>query len=93
MPTTLPVSDLQRDFKTIAAKCSETREPIYLTRNGKPSLVVMDAQAFDDEVFIGRELLNHEMRILDAVQTGHNEYIDGHATTLEEARHMRKVAR
>ena len=31
----------------IARECRETKAPIYLTKNGSASLVVMDAEAFD----------------------------------------------
>ena len=47
MPTVIPISDLQRNVSAIAEECHATGAPIYLTKNGKATLVVMDAAAFD----------------------------------------------
>lgn len=42
-----PVSDLQRKLSEIAKLAKETKEPIYLTKNGSKHLVLMDADAFE----------------------------------------------
>ena len=47
MPVVKPISDLQRNFGSIADSCHQTKEPVYLTKNGSASLVVMDAEAYD----------------------------------------------
>ena len=52
MPTVMPVSELQRNFKKVVDECERSSDPIYLTRNGSASLVVMDAAAFDREMAI-----------------------------------------
>ena len=52
MPTVRPVSELQRNFKKVVDECERSSDPIYLTRNGSASLVVMDAAAFDREMAI-----------------------------------------
>lgn len=36
-----PVSDLQRKLGEITKLAKETKEPVYLTRNGKKHLVLM----------------------------------------------------
>lgn len=48
MPNVRTASELQRNINAIYDLCESTKEPVYITRNGKESLVVMDAQAFDD---------------------------------------------
>ena len=40
-------TDIRRDYNSIEALAKETGKPIYLTKNGRASLVVMDAAAFD----------------------------------------------
>jgi len=47
MPVVKPISDLQRNLGSIARTCRDSREPVYLTKNGSASLVPMDAEEFD----------------------------------------------
>ena len=42
-----PVSDLQRKLGEITKLAKETKEPVYLTKNGKKHLVLMDAEAYE----------------------------------------------
>ncbi|WP_394815230.1 type II toxin-antitoxin system Phd/YefM family antitoxin [Collinsella aerofaciens] len=49
MPVVKPISDLQRNSGAIADSCHKTKEPVYLTKNGSASLVVMDAEAYDEQ--------------------------------------------
>lgn len=49
MPVVKPISDLQRNFGSIADICHKTKEPAYLTKNGSASLVVMDAEVYDEQ--------------------------------------------
>lgn len=46
MATIRPVSYLQRRIGELTTLTKETREPIYLTKNGIEHLVLMDADAF-----------------------------------------------
>ena len=41
-----PVSHLQRKIGELTKLAKETREPIYLSKNGTDHLVLMDADAF-----------------------------------------------
>lgn len=47
MPTIIPSTDLRNNFAHVERLAKETGEPIYLTKNGRGSLVVMDIDAFD----------------------------------------------
>ena len=42
-----PVSDMQRKSGEIAKLAKETKEPVYLTKNGCTHLVLIDAAEFD----------------------------------------------
>ena len=55
MPTVKPISELQRNMAAITQECQETRSPIYLTKNGTATLVVMDADAFDEQMSVHRQ--------------------------------------
>ena len=46
MPIIRPVSQLQRKLSEITRLAQETKEPIYLTKNGSDHLVLMDDAAF-----------------------------------------------
>lgn len=93
MPRMMPVSDLQRNFKAVAEACAESGEPVYLTRNGYPALVVQDAEAYKREQNLKQLIYEREMRTLEAVVSGHDQIARGESTALEEARRMRERRR
>ena len=41
-----PSASIRQNYNEIAALCKTTGEPVYLTKNGKGDLVVMDLEAF-----------------------------------------------
>ncbi len=41
-----PSAAVRQNYNEIAALCRETREPVYLTKNGEGDLVVMDIESF-----------------------------------------------
>ena len=50
IPETRPISDLRTRLPEIEAAAKESAEPIVLTRNGKPTLVVFDSQAYNERI-------------------------------------------
>lgn len=50
LPAIRPISDLRTHLGEIEETARETGEPVILTRNGSPSLVVMDSESFDEHV-------------------------------------------
>jgi len=50
LPETRPISDLRTKLNEIEEHAQANGEPIVLTRNGKPSLVVMASDAYDARV-------------------------------------------
>ena len=46
MPHIIPIRDL-KDTAAISQMCSESAEPIYITKNGEGDLVVMSIEAFE----------------------------------------------
>lgn len=85
MPTVMPVSALQRNFKEVLDKCEQSEEPIYLTRNGFASVVVMDAAAFDREMALHEEVRDREIRVKKSIERGYEDYLAGHYLPLEQA--------
>lgn len=54
MPVVKPISDLQRNFGSIAYSRHKTKEPVYLTKNGSASLVAMNAEAYNEQTRANR---------------------------------------
>ena len=48
MATIRPVSDLQRKVGELTKIAKETKEPIYLTKNGSQHLVLIDSDVFSE---------------------------------------------
>lgn len=85
MPTVRPISDLQRNMGEIARECAETKKPIYLTKNGTASLVVMDAAAFDSGFSFFDRMRAQEMRVYEGIMRGYEEYLNGNVVKADEA--------
>ena len=47
MPLIIPSADLRNNYNKISKKCHETKEPIYVTRNGVNDLVVLSDEVFE----------------------------------------------
>lgn len=66
-------SELQRNIGSIYELCHETREPVYITRNGQADLVVMDARSFDERMDLQQRVFDREMRLRQAVEDGRRQ--------------------
>ncbi len=70
---------LRNDYATISALAKETKEPIYITKNGEGDLVLMSIDAFEKR----EQMLQLRARVLQAEQ----ERIDGEQSiSVSEAR-------
>lgn len=47
MPTIRPVSDLRNHFAEITKEVQSSKEPVFLTKNGVGSIVVMSMEAYE----------------------------------------------
>ena len=47
MPTIRPVSDLRNHFAEITREVQESQEPVFLTKNGVGSIVVMSMESYE----------------------------------------------
>lgn len=53
---------LRNDYSSISNLAKETREPIYITKNGEGDMVVMNIDAFEQR----EQILNLRARVLQA---------------------------
>ncbi len=73
MPQIIPIKDL-KNTTLISTMCSETNEPIYITKNGYGSMVIMDVNVYEQkmamlDVYAKLALAEDEIRegkVLDA---------------------------
>ena len=86
MPTVKPISELQRNMAAITQECQETRSPIDLTKNGTATLVVMDADAFDEQMSVHQAVYDREARVFRAIMRGREDELAGRTRSLEDAR-------
>lgn len=59
-----PSAALRNDYSTISNLAKETKEPIYITKNGEGDLVLMSIDAFEKR----EQILQLRARILQAEQ-------------------------
>ena len=76
-------TDIRRDYNGIEALAKETGQPIYLTKNGRASLVVIDAATFDYDQYVG-------LMIDEAIE--HNKHHPKTYTAEEVKAEMRRRA-
>ena len=85
MPAVESLAEFNRNQTSVIEKLAETQEPMYLTRNGKASVVVMDAAAFDRAMsFIG-ETRQREMGVYGGLMRGYQDVLEGRVSNAKEA--------
>lgn len=47
MPSIRPISDLRNNANEISDFCHQTREPVYITKNGTGDMVVVSMEEFE----------------------------------------------
>ena len=47
MPIIRPISDLRNSANEISEFCHQTRQPVYITRNGTGDMVVMSVEEYE----------------------------------------------
>ncbi len=57
MAQIIPIRDL-KDTNAISAKCHETDEPIFVTKNGYGDMVIMSMKAYEEKLDNARILSN-----------------------------------
>lgn len=85
MPNIKPLSEFNRNQTAVIDELHASREPLYLTRNGSASLVVMDAEAFDAEMSFRRGMYANEMRVYDGLMRGYVDYQRGDVVDAADA--------
>ncbi len=85
MPKVKPLSEFNRNQSAIIEELERTHEPIYLTRNGHSSVVVMSSDAFDAMTSFRNRIYAQEMRVYQKLMDGYEAYRDGKFIAADEA--------
>ena len=51
VPKIRPVSDLRNKFSDISRTVHESKEPVFLTKNGRSDMVVMSMEAYEQNLY------------------------------------------
>ena len=86
MPIIRSSSDIQRNIGEIYELCRGSNEPVYITRNGRADLVVMDAKAYEEQFDLKQRVFEREMRLRDALVKSYEDVRGGLGTPLSEVR-------
>lgn len=84
MPMVVPVSEMQRRGAELVNRAMETKEPIYLTRRGYKSVVIVDADEYDRLADAERVRVQRALHTKDMVERGHRDFEEGRTHPLED---------
>ncbi len=85
MPAVASLSEFNRNQTVVIEKLEETQEPLYLTRNGRASVVVMDAAAFDRAMSFKEEARRREMEVYRGLMRGYEDVLAGKTVDAQRA--------
>lgn len=70
-PLIKPSSDLRNNYNEVSQLCRTTREPVFLTRNGRGDTVIMDIDTYgrrEQELFEAQRLIDAQTARLGGVE-------------------------
>ena len=76
MPIILPSSDLRNKYNEISDTCHKTGKPIYITKNGKGDLAIMDIDVF--------EYMIEKYDLYEEIEKGVKDFEEGRFFTADE---------
>lgn len=85
MPMVMPVSELQRNGAELVNRAMDTKEPIYLTRRGYKSVVLIDADEYDRMAEVETARVRHALEVKDGIERGHADVLAGRTVSLDDA--------
>ena len=78
MPIIRPCADLRNNYNEISKICHETKEPMFITKNGTNDLVILSDEAYET---LNKKLCDTEEERIDKLIS---EHFDKHYATFEE---------
>lgn len=84
MPMVVPVSEMQRNGAELVNQAMKTKEPIYLTRRGYKSVVLIDADEYDRLASAEYGRVRKALETKDGIDRGHNDIAEGRTVRLDD---------
>lgn len=72
-----PITEFRSNAKKILGQAHETKRPIIITQNGKTQAVLLDIDAYQNQM--------DRMRLLEGIARGKQDIENGHFFTQDEA--------
>ena len=94
MPLIRPISDLRTNLNDVCDQAQQTQEPIFMTKNGKVSLVVIDSEAYEHQIQHARyvqKLREAEIEAKYCNETFSQEQVRDHMNEIFEALEKRNA--
>ena len=76
MPRIIPIRDL-KDTAAISQMCSESDEPVYITKNGYGDMVIMSMKAYEEKM--------HLLEVYAKLSRAEDEIREGKTTEARQA--------
>jgi prevent-host-death family protein len=76
MPNIKSSTDLRNNYNEISKFCHESREPVFITKNGQGDLAVMSIEAY--------EMLNGKLELYHLLDEGRRAVKEGRKRPLED---------
>lgn len=76
MPAIRPISDLRNNFAEISREIHETSQPVFLTKNGVGTMVVMSMEAYEARQYeseVYNKLREAELEAMSGAETFRRE--------------------
>jgi len=97
MPTTITCADLKNNYDDISRICHETKEPVYITKDGQNDLVLLSNEAYEEyndkkmqekiyEMFYKEypDVESFKKDVYEKIEIGLKQVEDGEYTLAEE---------
>lgn len=84
MPMVVPVSEMQKRGAELVNRAMETKEPIYLTRRGYKSVVILDADEYDRMAAAERQRVERALHTRDMIEQGRRDIEEGRTHRLDD---------
>lgn len=95
MPSIRPVSDLRNHFAEITKEVHESKEPVFLTKNGVGSIVVMSMEAYEESRYDSQvydQLVEAEVQAASSSQRiSHKDVMAAAKTRLAQLEEKRRA--
>ena len=77
MPLIIPSSDLRNKYNEISETCHKTGKPIYITKNGKGDLALIDINVF--------EYMIEKYDLYEEIEKGRKDIKEGRIISADDA--------